>query len=200
MTRLLQSAWINCLVGGVLYFGTTILLFTPAGTIQTTAEAETPRSRNNEVSWKFHNPEFEQWITELKHEKDVLAVKEQQLADLEKRVQIERLELTTVTQMVHQLQVDFDKTVIRFKVQETENLKRQAKLMTAMTPETACAMFKEMADDDLVRLLFLMKNDQVSELLETMAKEGKETTKRATLLTERLRLVLPAETPRPSSL
>lgn len=190
--RLLQSPWMAGLLGGLLYLGTTLALFKPHGTLHGTSAAALKHFVNNEVSWRFHNPEFDQWVSELRQEKDALALREQQLNELQTRIEVERLELTTVTQQVAQLQADFDRNVIRFKSQEAENVKRQAKLLNAMTPETAAAMLAEMSDDEVVRLLFVMKNDQVSTLLETMSKAGKAETKRATLLTERLRLVLPA--------
>jgi Mg/Co/Ni transporter MgtE len=123
------------------------------------------------------------------------------LKELQKRLEAERVELTTVTQTVSLMQSEFDKNVIRFTSQKQDSVKRQAKLITALSPEAAVALLNEMSDDDAVRLFFAMKTDQVSPLIEAMSKAGSNGTKRAALLTERLSRVLPAEAsnPRPNS-
>jgi len=192
MVRLLKSTWLAALIGGVLYLGTTFALIKPGMFQQSmTAQARENRSAEDDPSWRFKNPEMDQWLVEIKHEKDALALREQQVTELESRVQTERQELSIVTQSMSQLQAEFDKKVIQYKSQEADNFKRQAKLMAAMSPDTAAGMLNEMSDTDAVKLLFIMKNDQVSELLEIMSKTGKEGSKRAATLTERMRQVLP---------
>jgi len=201
MMRLLQSGWMACLLGSLIYLGTTFALFSPAKFAGARPAPAVKKFVNNEVSWKFHNPEFDQWVAELHQEKEVLALKEQQLKELQKRLEAERVELTTVTQTVAQMQTEFDKNVIRFTSQKQDSIKRQAKLITTLSPEAAVALLNEMSDDDAVRLFFAMKTDQVSPLIEAMSKAGSNGTKRAALLTERLSRVLPAEgsNPRPNS-
>ncbi len=63
-----------------------------------------------------------------------------------------------------------------------------------MSPAGAAAMLNEMTDDDVVRILFIMKTDEASALLDTMSKMGKPEAKRAAQLTGRLRQVLPMST------
>lgn len=192
MVRILQSSWMTVLIGGVLYLATTFALIKPAHFQSAMIiKARENRSADDDPSWRFRNPEMDQWISEIKQEKEALALREQQVAELEARVKAERQEISIVTQSVAQIQTEFDKKVIQFKTQEAENFKRQAKLMSAMTPETAAAMLNGMSDDEAVRLLFIMKNDQVSQLLETLSKMGNNGIKRATTLTERMRQVLP---------
>jgi len=190
-----------CLLGTLLYLGTTFVLLSPAKFAGARPAPAAKRFVNNEVSWKFNNPEFDQWVNELRQEKEALALKEQQLKELQKRLEAERVELTTVTQTVAQMQTEFDKNVIRFTSQKQDSVKRQAKLITTLSPEAAVALINEMSDDDAVRLFFSMKTDQVSPLIEAMSKAGSNGTKRAALLTERLSRVLPAEAsnPRPNS-
>src|SRR6185312_10423937 len=161
MVRILQSAWTSMFVGGLLFLATTAALLKPSKLPVITAADATDAMHvgNNEPSWKFHNPEMDQWIQEIRHEKDALAVREQQLNELETRLNAERQELTVVTQAVSQIQADFDKNVVRLNAQDAENLKRQAKLISSMTPEGAAATLTEMNDDDVVRILFTMKAD-----------------------------------------
>jgi flagellar motility protein MotE (MotC chaperone) len=87
--------------------------------------------------------------------------------------------------------------VVRFKAQETDNVKHQAKLIAAMSPEGAVSMFGQMDDDDVVRILFVMKPDEASAILDSLSKSGEA--KRAALLTERLHQVLPEAPPATST-
>jgi septal ring factor EnvC (AmiA/AmiB activator) len=196
MVSFLQSAWASMLIGGLLFFGTTAALLKPSQlpVIETAQGKETIHIVNNEPSWKFRNPEMDQWIQEIKHEKDALSLREQQLNELETRLNAERQELSVVTQSVSQMQADFDKNVVRINTQDVENLKRQVKLISNMTPEGMVATFGEMSDDDVVRILFSMKADQASIALDTLSKSGKGQAKRAATLLERMRRTLPPTT------
>ena len=77
---------------------------------------------------------MDQWIQEIKREKDALNLREQQLKELETRLNAERQELSVVTQAVSQMQTDFDKNVVRLNAQDGDNLKRQAKLLSSHVP------------------------------------------------------------------
>ena len=196
MVRFLQSTWASMLIGGLLFFATTAALLKPSQ-LPVIADASAPdiiHVVSNEPSWKFKNPEMDQWIQEIKREKDALAKREQQLSELETRLSAERQELSAVTQAVSQMQADFDKNVVRLNSQDTENLKRQAKLISSMTPEGAAATLTEMNDDDVVRILFTMKADDASIALDTLSKSGKAQAKRAASIIERMRRTLPPTT------
>lgn len=192
MTRILQSSWLTALLGCLLYLGTTFVALNPNKFAVNLAPAEDTVAEG--PSWKFKNPEMDQWLAQIKDEKDSLALKEQQLTELQTRLDAERQEISTVTQAVAQLQMNFDQNVVRFQGQQTENVKHQAKLVSAMSPEGAAAVVTEMSDDDAVRLLFTMKVDTASAILDTISKRGKADAKRAAELTERLRQVLPSPT------
>jgi flagellar motility protein MotE (MotC chaperone) len=191
MIRLFQSGWFAAGIGCLLYLGTTVVILSPskfAGFKMPT----TDYSAEDDPSWKFRNPEFDQWISQIKSEKENLDLREQNLNELQTRLNVELQEISTVTQTVSQLQENFDQNVIRFKAQEADNIKHQVKLMSAMSPEGAIAMLDEMPDDEAVRILFTMKNDVASVILDTMSKAGKPQAKRAAELTEQLQKVLPA--------
>jgi len=89
------------------------------------------------------------------------------------------------------MQSDFDKNVVRLNAQDTDNLKRQAKLLSSMSPEGAAATLGQMSDDDVVRILFTMKADDASLALDTLSKSGKDQAKRAATIIERMRRTLP---------
>jgi flagellar motility protein MotE (MotC chaperone) len=197
MVRILQSAWTTMFIGGLLFLATTAAVLKPmkfegAGD----AGVQAAKAGSNEPSWKFRNPDMDQWIEEIKQEKEALNAREQQLKDLETRLNAERQEIFAATQTVYQLQTDFDKNVVRLNSQDADNLKRQAKLLSAMSPEGAAATLGQMNDDDVVRILFSMKADDASLALDTLSKGGKDQAKRAASIIERMRRTIPP-TPKP---
>ena len=182
------------ILGAVIYLATTVVLLNPAkfhAVLASSPAEQLSIINDNEPSWKFRNPEMDQWIEEIKREKESLDLREQQLKDLETRLNAERQELTVVTQAVSQMQADFDKNVVRLNAQDVVNLKRQAKLISAMSPEGAAATLNDMSDDDVVRILFTMKPDDASLALDTLSKMGKVQAKRAADIIERMRRTLP---------
>ena len=190
MIRLFQSGWFAAGIGCLLYLGTTVVILSPSKFAGFKMPAP-DYSAENDPSWKFRNPEFDQWIAQIKSEKENLDTRQQNLDELQTQLNAELQQISTVTQTVSQLQEDFDKNVIRFKAQEADNVKHQVKLMSAMSPEGAIAMLNEMPDDQAVRILFSMKTDVASLILDTMSKAGKPEAKRAAELTEELHEVLP---------
>ena len=195
MTRWLTSGWVAALAGCLIYLGTTAALLRPAQFAGVRAFlAAAKLTPDNDPSWKFQNPEFEQWVAELKMEKSDLDARAQRLQAMETRLAAQQQEFSAATSSVYQLQAEFDKNVIRIKSQEVQNLDKQAKIIASMSPEGAATLVNSMADDDVVRLLATMKPDKASVVLDAISKLGKTEAKRAADLTGRLRMVLPAET------
>ena len=73
-------------------------------------------------------------------------------------------------------------------------MRHQAKLIAAMSPAGAAAMIAEMPDDDVVRILFTMKTDEASAILDMLSMRGKDDAKRAAMLTVRMHQILPGAT------
>jgi flagellar motility protein MotE (MotC chaperone) len=193
MTRILRSSWFVALAGCLLYLGTTAVVLSPAKF----AGMKLAGANSEEIdgpSWRFHNPEFDQWVAQVKTEKEELDAREQKLNDLETRLNAEMQEVSTVTQAVSELQANFDRNVVRFQAQEVDNIKHQAKLISAMSPEGAVAMLNQMPDDLAVRILFVMKADDASRILDALSKKDEAGAKHAAMLAEQLHRVLPVET------
>jgi flagellar motility protein MotE (MotC chaperone) len=194
MIRILQSGWMAALLGCVLYLATTIYVLSPSKF----AGAQFIRpdySAEDDPSWKFRNPEFNEWVAQVQSEKEKQDVRQQQLDEWQTRLNLELQEMSLVTQTVNQLQSNFDQSVIRFKAQEGDNVKHQAKLIAAMSPQGALAMLSQMTDEDVVKILFIMKPDQASAILDALSISGTAQAKRAAILTERLHEVLPEPAP-----
>jgi flagellar motility protein MotE (MotC chaperone) len=189
MTRILQSSWFVAVIGCVLYLATTATVLNPSKF----AGIHIPNpdySAEDDPSWKFRNPEFNQWVSQIKSQKASLDAREQRLNELQTRLNAQMQEISTVTQTVAQLQENFDRNVIRFKAEETDNIKHQAKLISTMSPEGAVAMLTQMPDDAAVRILFTMKTDEASLILDTLSKMGEPQARRAAQLMEQLHQVL----------
>jgi flagellar motility protein MotE (MotC chaperone) len=190
MNRILQSPATVVIIAGVMFFGT---IFAVLGTLHLGSVVPAGKvllSAADDPSWKFHNPEIDQWIAQIKDERDALAVREQQLKEWEAQLAAQSHEISVVTQAVSRTQADFDKRILLFTEQEKENLKKQLKVISAMSPEGITAMLNEMADDDVARLLYAMKPDMAGATLDAMSKLGGTSAKRAAALTERIRDVL----------
>lgn len=191
--RWLRSPWMVSLSGCLMYLATTAALISPARFDAVRAAAAEPFTPNNDPSWKFRNPEFEQWVEELKQEREAVLAREKALQEWQTRLDAERAEIFSITQAVNQLQMEFDKNVVRFKSQDGENLKRQTQLVAAMPPASAARMLSEMPDDDAVRILFSMKAEQASLVLDALSQSGPAQARKAAAITKRMRNVLPTE-------
>ena len=174
-----------------MFFGTFCLLLraVPLGPV---AAAKEPLMAEDDPSWKFRNPDIDQWVSQIKDQQETLAVREQQLKDWEARLAAESREIAAVTQAVTRTQEEFDKHVLLFTDQQKDNAKKQLKVITDMTPAGAVAMLDEMPDDEVVRLLYTLKPDVSGGILDAMSKLGAGGAKRAAALTEKIKDVLPA--------
>ena len=191
MNRILQSPVTVVAVAALLFFITmfAVLRSVPLG--QVAAAAKAPQMAEDDPSWKFHNPDIDQWVSQIKDERDALAVREQQLKEWEARLAAESREIATVTQAVSRTQEAFDKRVLLFTEQQKDNVKKQPKVIADMTPDGAAAMLNQMPDDEVARLLYSMKADVSGAILDAMSKPGGVPAKHAAALTQRIKDVLP---------
>jgi flagellar motility protein MotE (MotC chaperone) len=184
--KFLQAPITAMLLGGLSFLLTMFALIQ-----KPLAESAKPKAHTEEghvkTFWERHDPEVDQLLQEMKNEKELLAKRAAELKELEARLAAERAELNQVTQRVTQVQQEFDQTVVRIKEEETPNLKKLVKMYTTMSPEGASAIFRELDDEVIVKLLALMKEDQSAPLLESMARQGDEQAKRAASLAEAMR-------------
>ncbi len=191
MTKILQSKWLCALVGMLAYLGTTLALWhTPKIQLPTTAPSTAMKSESTRPSWEFQNPEVDELIADLQHQKNVSDDREHQLNDLAARLQVERNEIVVVRQNIAEMQASFDRDVVRVGEEETANLKRLAKIYAAMTPEGAASIFHEMKDDDVVKVFAYMKDGETAPILEVMAHLGPADAKRVAQISERLKVVM----------
>lgn len=195
MIRFLQTKWTALAAGAVAYALTTWLCLQPQKQFSRAAQAlrATLAAASSELpgpSWTFQNPELSQLMTELKDERDALAARAKQLNDLEARLNAERQEICTVTQTVYRLRGEFDGLVTRVTDEEAFNLKKLARVYATMSPEGASRILKEMDDEQVVKILALMKEGESAPILESLGQGARDEAKRAALISNRLRLTL----------
>ena len=184
--KFLQSPIVAMLVGGLSF------LLTMFALVEKPLKASARPVEHTEEEkvagfWERHDPEVDQLLKEIKDEKAALEKRSTELRELEKRLAAERAEINQVTQRVAQLQFEFDQNLVRVKEEEIPNLKKLAKMYTAMSPEGASAIMRELDDLVVVKVMSFMKEDQSAPLLDAMAREGEAQAKRAAAIAEALR-------------
>jgi flagellar motility protein MotE (MotC chaperone) len=197
MTRLLQSPVTVMTLAAVMFFTTLWLLLRTLPLGQVAPAVKALPVAEDDPSWKFRNPDIDQWVSQIKNERDALAVREQQLKEWESRLVAESREIASVTQAVSRTQLEFDKRVLLFTEQQKDNAKKQLKVIADMTPDGAVAMLNEMPDDEVARLLYTLKPDISGAILDAMSKVGGPSAKRAAALTERIKDILQIPTNNP---
>ena len=197
MTRLLQSPVTVMTLAAVMFFTTLWLLLRTLPLGQVAPAVKALPVAEDDPSWKFRNPDIDQWVSQIKNERDTLAVREQQLKEWESRLVAESREIASVTQAVSRTQLEFDKRVLLFTEQQKDNAKKQLNVIADMTPDGAVAMLNEMPDDEVARLLYTLKPDISGAILDAMSKVGGSSAKRAAALTERIKDILQIPTNNP---
>jgi flagellar motility protein MotE (MotC chaperone) len=197
--KALQNPIVGSTVGGLLFLGVSMTMVVQGYRPPAAGPAHNPMVEHHvkaaekapTPSWAYHNPEVEQLIIELKNQKSQLTSRERELQELASRLAAERAELTTVTHSVAQMRLDIEKDIVRIRDDETGNLKRLAKVYATMDPAAAAQVFKEMDETTLTKVMTVMKDAEVSPVLDALARLGETGARRAAALSERLRIISP---------
>lgn len=186
--KFIQSPLFAAILGGLLFLLTSAFLTTqgivalPQG-----SGAEQEEEGVSGPSWVFFNPELDQIVADLKGEREAVALKEKELAELAARLRVERGELDDALRKVTQLQQKVDRDVFRIKEDEAGNLKKLAKMYGLMEPAGAAKILRELDDVVVVKILTLMKEPESAAILESFSRLGEVETKRAAGFSENLR-------------
>lgn len=143
-----------------------------------------------EKPWDFWTLEIENLASELKDAKAALASREASVAAREQRLAADLQELAKTRKQIETLRSEVSGSMVEFEAEETKNLKTLAKTYSELTPKAAVGIMQKMEVTTVVKILYLMKSDVVSSILQEMgASADPELTKRAAEITDRLRLV-----------
>jgi flagellar motility protein MotE (MotC chaperone) len=197
--RFLQSTFFASLLGSLVFLGTSALL-TIKGVaslpVQASEEHHGPPPDTKGPSWSFFNPEMDQIMSDLKTERDEMALREKQLNEMANRLRAEKAELDEALRSVKRIQESVDRSIIQIREDEVINLKRLAKMYATMEPPGAARILREIDDAIIVKILTLMKEPETAAILDAFARLGDPETKRAATLSETLRI---ATSSKPSS-
>lgn len=200
--KLISNPIVIVVLGLVLGVGTSSALIwtTAKPLVRQIAEslASETKPARPEPPWDFWTIEVESLAKELKEQKAALKQREEGLAGRESRLKSEQQELEKTRRQIEALRSEIGSKMIEVQADEAKNLKTLAATYRNLSPKTAVAILREMDELTVVKVLSLMKTDEVSALFEEMAKSGDPALiKRAAHLSERIRLlktVRPTET------
>lgn len=143
-----------------------------------------------EKPWDFWTVEIENLANELKGRRTALDSREQEIAAREERLNARFRELEKLRQEIETLRAEALSGMTDFDAAEARNLKTLAKTYGELTPKAAVGIFEKLDEATAVKLLYLMKSEAVSGILQEMGTSSNpETVARAARLIDRLRLV-----------
>jgi flagellar motility protein MotE (MotC chaperone) len=172
------------------------------GAIEIRAKAKAAAQPKKEKGWDFWTIEIENLSNELKEERARMRKQADLLEQRESRLAAERKELVTMRGEIEGLRKEIAEKVISIRDDEAKNLRALSQTYANLTPRAAVAILREMDDVTAVKILFLMKPDVVGPIFEEMSKtsgsDGTPLSRRAALLSEKLRLMKAKKSTSPS--
>ncbi len=188
--KLLASNWVAPVLALVLYLATTAAILK-----QTELTVTLPKKAEHPVVkavllWDASSPEVDQMIDHLRKEKEEMAARQKELAELTETLDRQRAELNQATQLVVRLQRQLEENLTRVKEDEQQNLKKLAKVYAGMSPDGAAGIVKNMQDAEAAKLMMVMKDAETGPILEALSKLGPGEAKRAAVISDKLRLAI----------
>jgi hypothetical protein len=201
MNKLASNPIVVIALGLILGVGTGVGYFMKVAKplIQHAREARLKAVKSNkpDAPWDFWTIDIENLANELKEEKAVVKKREEELNLRDTRIQTEQAELLKQRKELESLRADITSKMTEIQIDELKNLKALAATYSTLTPKACLAIFKEMEDTTVVKLLSIMKPEVVGPLFEEMGRQADADpalAKRAAALSEKLRLIKAAKT------
>ncbi len=152
--------------------------------------------------WNFNSDAVSQLIADLKASREKFNTDQKNLVTLKSQLDAEKAELAKVREELVQMRQEIDLRVLEIQDGEVKNLKTLAQTYAVMPPAAAVAIFREMDENMVVKVLACMKAERTGPILGEMSrvqdKPGEESmVKRAARISDKLRLIKPLkkETP-----
>lgn len=161
------------------------------------ARLKAVKANKPDAPWDFWTIDIENLASELKEEKAVVKKREEELNLRDTRIATEQAELLKQRRELEALRADITSKMTEIQTDELKNLKSLAATYSTLTPKACLAIFREMEDSTVVKLLSIMKPEVVGPLFEEMGRQADTDpglAKRAAALSEKLRLIKAAKT------
>jgi hypothetical protein len=198
--KLLTSPWILMILAMVLHLAGYIgALMTHPFTVPSFKKPEVKvvgieeilEGKTTDVDWYFKTEELDKFVEELNERRDLLDEREQSLASLQAHIAVEKEELEKLKAEIESRHKALSDQILIIRKNEINNLKSLATSYTNMDPKACIAVFNQMDNLLVIKLLAMMKADRVALLFDEMVKSGStnpEMIKRVAQLSEQLRL------------
>jgi flagellar motility protein MotE (MotC chaperone) len=201
--RVLLGAGGGVLLGLAVGVGRSWMVLEPAlREAAATARKPAPGAAEfRQKGWNFWTIEIENLSSELKDERLRLRSQAEALEQRGARLAAEERELAKVRAELERMRREIADQVVEMAADELKNVRSLATTYANLTPRGAVAIFREMDDVTVAKILAVMKPDVVGPIFEEMSRAtgpDQSLARRAALLSERLRLLKaarPAATP-----
>jgi flagellar motility protein MotE (MotC chaperone) len=198
MKDLLSSKATMVILGGLLYIGVTMFYiydsieeFTPVQKGDATKAEITPVLKG--PSWDYKNPELDALVRELESRKEKIEKKEEELRFWELQINKELGNLTSITNRVENLQIEFERYASTLTENEEENIKRLLDLFKTLEPEQIGTILEPMADEKIAKIFRLLKPADVGPVVELWLSKGGENEKRIHDILRKYQGIIPEE-------
>lgn len=131
--------------------------------------------------------EYSSMLDELKTQKEALSQKEQVLTRQADRIKRLENELRTARTKLEKLQEETAVNITEMEESEKRNLRKLAKVYSAMDPDQAAPILARLDDDTIANILIRMKERQAAKLLGSFGAQNAESKQRAALISKKIR-------------
>jgi flagellar motility protein MotE (MotC chaperone) len=199
---MLRSPWFLAAVAvvlGVITCAATLLLRLNKISHETQVATQVAVEQAKPKDWDFWTTEMQAVASELKSQRVLVDSKAKDLDAYAERLKAEKQELVKVRTELEAMRDELEKSIPVLQANETVNVKSLAKTYSAMKPAQAVTILGEMDDQSIVKLLAVMKPDNVASIFQEMARSTGGMQARAAKISDLLRLVKkqPAEPQQP---
>lgn len=196
MTATLRNSAIGALVALLLSVGVglSVLWRTLDSLVVRTIRlrAEQTNVERKKLGWDFWTVEIENLSSELKDDLAGIKQREEALSQREAQITREERELAQARADLDAIQKQISDRVIQMSSDEKLNLKKLAATYSILQPAAAVAIIRELDDNTAVKILSLMKPDEVAPIFDQMSKSAGadgSLARRAALLSDKIRLL-----------
>jgi len=129
------------------------------------------------VYWNFHTSEINKMILDLADQRASLQKREDAVMADEARIVSERKENERIRDEINRTRKELSGYIVELKSDEAAHLREQVAILSNMSPDNVVAIFNERSDQEVVKILALMKSDLVAQILESMMAQPAEPNK-----------------------
>ncbi len=197
--KLLTSPMGIALIGALIHAAIMTVLLMNALNAVPKAQVEFPeKTQLPERMWNFKTQAIDELVSELKAARAKSEKEDKSVIALKAQIDAEKIETEHVRTEILALRAEIEKRVLEIQDSEMKNLKTLSATYSKAKVTEAVAIFREMDENMAVKILSMMKPENVAPILGEMtkapARPGEESmARRAARISDKLRLIKPIE-------